>query len=96
MVSVIVHRKEAGEWLKIAKAVIYLKDKGLWRLAERFEVDAYETPTPTEDRPDLGILNFVIAISAEIPTPEVGTDGDLYALLYSLDWAGDSGQSESA
>ena len=75
------HRKERGVWIAIGTAVFYIKDSGVWREITKAEMDVFGIQT---DKADNKVPSDILNISIDLPKPEVGEDGDYYALLYPL------------
>ena len=72
------HRKERGKWIAIGTAVFYINDLGVWRETTKTEMEALDIQS------GMTTSNPPIKISIDLPTPEDGSDGDYYALLYPL------------
>ena len=73
-----VHRKERGVWIAVGTAVIYINDSGVWRETAKTEMEVLDIQS------GMTTSNPPIKISIDLPTPEDGSDGDYYALLYPL------------
>lgn len=83
MARTTLYRKENGQWMALAVAVIYINDSGVWRETTKSEMDVMEVQTPV--RSDV----MPMKIGTQFPLEEEGEDGDYYALLYPVGWEGE-------
>ena len=79
----ILHRTENKQRIRVATAVIYIKDSRRWRETTRAEMQVLEIQTPVH----FDILPMTIGV--QFPLREEGEDGDYYALLYPVGWDGE-------
>ena len=73
-----VYRKERRVWIAVGTAVIYINDSGVWRETTKTEMEVLDIQS------GMTTSNPPIKISIDLPTPEDGSNGDYYALLYPL------------
>ena len=83
------YRKERGEWIAIATAVIYIREAGQWRETSKPEMDVLEIQN------GLTTSNPPMTTSIDLPGTGHGEDGDYYALLYPLAWEGEVWSAET-
>ena len=79
----ILHRIENKQRIRVATAVIYIKDSRRWRETTRAEMQVLEIQTPVHS--DI----MPMKIGVQFPLREEGEDGDYYALLYPVGWDGE-------
>ena len=89
MVRFKIHRKEKDQWLAICSAILYIKDRGAWRLATKAEGDVFGIQIQ-----EVAVDTIPFPITVRIPESHIGADGDYYALLYPLAPNGESWDGE--
>ncbi len=71
-------RKERDRFITIGTGVVYIKDGNVWRETTRAEMEILDIQS------GMSTDNPPMTISVDLPKPDMGSDGDYYALLYPL------------
>ncbi len=81
MARIILHRKENGQWLKIATGVVYIMRDGDWRETTKAEMDILELQITQSDN---RVAHEDLDIGMDLPSRRSGEEGSYYVLLYPL------------